>query len=163
MELRIKLTAADIYKFSMYHFYRSAPGVISVFCTVMVFGVVAVSWNAQPPSWRIGLLAGAVIVAACQPLVLYRKAVRQTQNPLLSKEIFMKLDHNGIKAQQGKDKANLRWKQIIKAKKIPGMHVLYLDRSNAYLIPGWVLDGSKKEEFEDLIKKHVAAEKRKGI
>lgn len=163
MDLHVKLTAKDIFCFSMYHFYRTVTGIISMFCTVAVLGVVAASWSSQPGPFRVILFAGAVLVACCQPFIIYRKAVKQASDPVLSKEIFYKFDYSGFKVQQGKDKAMIRWTQIQTAKRIPGMYVLYLEKARAYLVPDWALTGDKKDRLLELIRAHVDERKRRGI
>ena len=40
---------------------------------------------------------------------------------------------------------------------------MYLTKDRAYLFPERVLDGSKKEQFLNVIREYVPAEKRKGI
>lgn len=163
MDVRVKLKAGDIFRFSMYHFYRTITGIVSVFCTITVLGVVAASWSSQPGPFRVVLLVGIVFVAGCQPFVLYRKAVKQTKDPVLSKEISFKFDYSGFKAQQGKDKAVIRWTQIQKVRRIPGMYILYLEKARAYLVPDWALADGKREKFLELVHAHVDANKRRGI
>lgn len=163
MELRIKLTAKEIFIFSIIHFYKTMAGVFSVICAAMVLGVVVVSWSSQTGVLRLVLFLSGVVVVVCQPFMLYQKAVKQTQNTETGKEIFYKMDYNGVKVQQGKEKAVVYWNQILKIKKLPGIYVMYLNRSRAYLFPERSLVGGKKEQFLKVLIQHVPAEKRKGI
>lgn len=162
MELRLKLTAKDIFLFSMFHFYKTISGGISVACTIMVLGIVAATWSSQTGIYRGLLVAGIIFVALCQPLTLYRKAVKQAKDPAAGKEIFYKMDYNGVHVQQGKEKANINWNQIVKIGRIPGITVFYLNKSRAYLFPDWALTG-KKEQFVKLLDQYVPKAKRKGI
>ncbi|MEG1575639.1 MAG: YcxB family protein [Clostridium sp.] len=163
MELRVKLMPKDIFMFSMYHFYQTIPGIISVACTILVLGVVAASWSAQPGVFRAIMLIGVVFVMVSQPFLIYQKAVRQTKDPQAGKEIYYKLDYNGIRVQQGKEKGTVSWSQVVKVRKIPGTFVVYLNRSRAYLFPYWALTGDKKTQFTSAINQYVSKEKRRGI
>lgn len=163
MDVRVKLTVKDIFSFSIYHFYKSTMGVISIFCTLAVILVTVAYWSLQSGLFQVILLTGVILVAGSQPFILYRKAVRQTKDPALSREILLKFDYSGFKAQQGKDKAAIRWSQLLKVKRIPGMYVLYLEKGRAYLLPDWALSGDKKRLLLELIRAHVNEKKRKGI
>ena len=106
----------------------------------------------------------AVVLIACtQPFVLYRKAGREALDPQRSKETHFKIDYNGLRVHQGRDKAVIRWKQIIKVGKVSDIYVLYLTKDRAYLFPQRVLEGGKKEQFLNLLREYVPAELRKGI
>lgn len=163
MDLRVKLTAREIFVFSIYHFYKSMAGVISILCAAMVLGVVVVSWSSQTGILRLVLFLSAVVVVVCQPIMLYRKAVNQVRNNETGKEIIYKMDYNGLKVQQGREKAVIYWNQIIKVRRLPGIYVMYLNRSRAYLFPERVLDNGKKEQFMKVLAQYVPEEKRKGI
>ena len=163
MDLKVKMTAREIFLFSVNHFYRSLPGLISVGCTIMALGAVGVTWPAQPAVMRGVLALAFLLVLGSQPLILYRKAVRQASDPQLSREIHFKLDYNGIRVQQGKEKAVIYWKQIVKVGKVSDIYILYLTKDRAYLIPDRVLSGGRKEQFLDLVRQYVSAEKRRGV
>lgn len=163
MDLRIKVTAREIFLFSLHHYYHSTAGAISIGCSVLALGAVAATWSAQP-GYMKGILALAVVlIAATQPFVLYRKAGKETLDPQRSRETHFKIDYNGLRVHQGKDKAVIRWNQIVKVGKISDIYILYLTKDRAYLFPERVLDGGKKEQFLNVIREYVPAEKRKGI
>lgn len=161
MELRIKLSAKDIFTFSIIHFYKTFTGFLSVITTAMVIGVVAMSWPEQSGAFRGILLLGVIVVICLQPFMLYVKSVRQTRDPQLGKELYYKLDYNGIRVQQGREKSNISWRQIAKVGRIPGIYVIYLNKSTAYLIPDWALSGGKKEQFLKILDQYIDREKRK--
>lgn len=163
MDLRVKLKAKDIFIFSIFHFYKSVMGAVSVICTLLVLGVVAASWPMQTGIFRVILLLGAVVVAACQPFMIYQKAGRQVRDPQLGKEIQYKMDYNGVRVRQGKEKAVIGWNQIARVGRMPGLYVLYLNKSRAYLLPDRALVSGKKEQLLKLLNQYVPIEKRKGI
>lgn len=163
MELRVKLLAKDIFIFSLYHFYKSAQGAVSIGCAALAAAIAAVSWPTQPEMVRLTFAIGVVLVIGSQPFMLYRKAVKQAMDPEQGKEVSYKLDYNGMRVQQGKDRAVIYWNQVVKVGRRSGLYVLYLNKARAYLIPDRVLSGDKKEQFLKIIRQYVAEEKRKGI
>lgn len=163
MDLRVKVTAREIFLFSLHHYYHSTPGFISIGCTVLALGAVAAAWNIQPGYMKATLALAVVLIAATQPFILYRKAGREALDPKRSKETHFKIDYNGLRVHQGKDKAVIRWNQIIKAGKVSDIYVLYLTKDRAYLFPERVLLGGKKEQFLNLLREYIPAEKRRGI
>ena len=163
MDLRVKVTSRETFLFSLHHYYHSVPGFISIGCTILALGAVVATWPAQPGFMK-AILALAVVLSACtQPFVLYRKAGREALDPQRSKETHFKIDYNGLRVHQGRDKAVIRWKQIIKVGKVSDIYVLYLTKDRAYLFPQRVLEGGKKEQFLNLLREYVPAELRKGI
>lgn len=163
MELRIKLTEQEIYTFLKHTFYRGARGAVSLLCVLLMILVVAVSWNRQPPAGRVILLAGVVLLILMQPFALRRRVAAQIKDPEQSKEIYLRIDYNGLKAQQGREKANIGWRQVEKVTRLSGIYVIGLRGGKSYLIPDRVLTGTKKAQFEKLLKTYVSAEKMKGI
>ena len=163
MELRVKNTAREIFLFSMSHFYRSVPGIINVVCMIMALGLSAAVWGSQTGPMRVMLGAALAAALAVQPFVLYRKAAREAADPNRSREIHFKIDYNGLKVSQGKEKASIRWNQVLKVGKVSDIYIIYLTKNRAYLIPGRVLTGEKKEMFLGLIRQYVSTEKRRGI
>lgn len=163
MELKVTLTAKEIFLFSVHHFYHSVPGLISLGCTVLALLAGASALAAQSADAQGAVLAIMILVVVTQPYILYRKAVKKAADPQTSKQIQYKFDFNGIRVQQGKEKASLRWNQIDKVGKLFSIYIIYLTKERAYLIPVRVLPGGKKGQFLDIIKKYIPAEKRKGI
>lgn len=163
MELRIKLTEQELYSFMKRGFYRGAGGIVSFVCVMFLLVIVALSWTSQTPAGRIVLLIGVVLVMMMQPFMLRRKAAAQLRDPEQSKEIAMRVDYNGIRAQQGSTKANIGWRQVEKVTRIGEMYVITLHSGRSYLIPDRVLTGTKKEQFAKILKTYVPSEKMKGI
>lgn len=163
MDLRIKVTAREIFLFSLHHYYHSTPGFISIGCTILALGAVAATWPAQPGYMKAALILAAFLIAATQPFVLYRKAGREALDPQRSRETHFKIDYNGLRIHQGKDKAVIRWNQIVKVGKISDIYILYLSKDRAYLFPERALAGGRKEQFLNLLREYLPAEKRKGI
>ena len=163
MDLRVKVTSREIFLFSLHHYYHSVPGFISIGCTILALGAVVATWPAQPGFMKAILALAVVLIACTQPFVLYRKAGREALDPQRSKETHFKIDYNGLRVHQGRDKAVIRCKQIIKVGKVSDIYVLYLTKDRAYLFPQRVLEGGKKEQFLNLLREYVPAELRKGI
>ncbi len=163
MELRFKITAREIFVFSVNNYYRSVSGIVSVLCTIAA--LIFIVFNRERIGIKVADLLFMVIllVAVGQVFIMRQRAARQAANPVSSQEMFFKISSDGIRVRQGKETGNVTWDQVLRVKKISGIFMLYLSRNQAYLIPERAFRGAGKQRFLQLIEKNVPAKKRKGI
>ena len=121
------------------------------------------TWPAQPGFMKAILALAVVLIACTQPFVLYRKAGREALDPQRSKETHFKIDYNGLRVHQGRDKAVIRWKQIIKSGKGVGHLCAVSDERQGLPVSAAGAGRRKKEQFLNLLREYVPAELRKGI
>ena len=70
-------------------------------------------------------------------------------------------DGDGIEAAQGKSRQKVPWKNVVKTVKAVSLYIIYIDEIRAFLIP--VPAVANKAAFEEILRAHVSAERRKGV
>lgn len=164
MEIKVKLTTKEIFLFSIYHFYRSWAGIMSIGVLIAAVVVTGIRWEGLDESVKDTLPIVIMLAAVMQVFILYRKAAKQAENPQMGQEIQYKLDYTGVRAHQGKNSSIVSWDQIVRVKRVFDMYVLYLAGRQGFLIPDRVLLlGNKRDRFLSVIKRYVAADRIKGI
>ena len=118
MRFEVRLTARELWQFSMYHANAGAAGLFNLIFTVL------------------------------QPMLLYGKVRRQAKTPAMTKPMYLTFKEEGLLVEQSEQEALFAWDQMGRMDRKPAMVVLYMDRVHAYLLPNKVLGDQKEEFFE---------------
>lgn len=163
MNLKVRVSAREIYIFSMYNYLASPFGVFAILGTLAVFALVI--YNRA----RLGDQVAYLIVAAMLFFIVFQlfqvrlKAKRQAKSSEHAPDILFNLEPDGIRVRQGTEKGEIRWDQLYKVKHVAGVYMLYLGQGQAYLIPDSALNGTARETFLKILKAYVPEKKRKGV
>lgn len=160
--LEIKLTARDLWNFSMYHSYRGFQGMFSLIFSAAAAYVLVATWQTASLPYRILLIVCLLMFTVWQPFVLYLKAAKQAKRPVIRDGMIISLSAEGIVVSQGEGRLELLWDDVLLVKRVRQMQILYMDRIHAYLLPDSVI-GEKSAELTALIKENLPPERRKRI
>lgn len=159
----MRVTTREIFLFSLKNFYKGAIGIISIGFLVLALFIIGINWNSFAPESRNTLILAVALGGTAQVFMIFKRSEKQAKSPANQRDIYMKLDSQGIRVQQGREKGEVSWDQIIKAERISDFYVLYLSKGQAYLVPGLCLVGNRKARFLDLLKQHLDADRRKKL
>ena len=162
IEIEVKLTAKDLWKFSMYHSYQGLQGLFNIIFSAAAVFLLITTWSSNSTPYRVLLIVCALMFTVWQPGILYLKAARQAKNPRIQNSMLLSFDEEGILVSQGEESLPIAWENIGKVDRAGDMMILYMDRVHAYLLPDSVL-GEKKTEIRSLIKEKLPPERRKRI
>ena len=162
IEIEVKLTAKDLWKFSMYHSYRGLQGLFNIIFSVAAVFLLITTWNSNSASYRVLLIVCALMFTVWQPGILYLKALKQAKNPAIQNAMTLTFDENGIMVSQGEEILEIKWENIGKVDRMKDMMIVYMDRVHAYLLPDSVT-GEKKTAIRGLIKEKLPPVRRKRI
>ncbi len=160
--LEVKLTAKDLWKFSMYHSYRGFQGVFSFLFSVAALYVLIATWTTASFPYRILIIVCALMFTVWQPFVLYMKAARQAKRSVIRDGMTLSFSVEGIIVTQGQEKLELLWEDVLMVKRVGKLLIIYMDRIHAYLLPDSVA-GEKAAELTALMKENLPPERRKRI
>ncbi len=162
IEIEVKLTAKDLWKFSMYHSYQGLQGIFNIIFSAAAVFLLITTWGSNSTSYRVLLIVCALMFTVWQPGILYLKAARQAKNPRMQNAMILVFDETGILVSQGEESLTIAWENMVKADRAGDMMILYMDRIHAYLLPDSVL-GEKKAALCGLVKEKMPPERRKRI
>ena len=141
--LDIKLTANDLWRFSLYHSYRGFQGVFSFLFSVAALYVLIATWTTATLSYRILIIVCALMFTVWQPFVLYMKAARQAKRSAIHDGMTLSFSVEGIVVTQGQEKLELLWQDVMMVKRVGKLLIIYMDRIHAYLI---LLQGKRHQK-----------------
>ncbi len=160
--IEVKLTAKDLWKFSMYHSYRGLQGIFNIIFSVAALFLLAATWSSNSVPYRILLVICALMFTVWQPAILYLKAARQAKKPIIRTPMTLSFGQEEILVSQGKDNLKISWENIGRVDRFRDMLIIYMDRVHAYLLPDSVT-GENKEALRGLLKEKLPPERRKRI
>lgn len=160
--IEVRLTARDLWKFSMYHSYRGMQGIFNVIFSVAAIFLLITTWSSNSIPYRVLLIICALMFTVWQPGILYLKAARQAKKPMIQNAMTLSFSQEGILVSQGKEILELGWDNIGRVDRIRDMMIVYTDRVHAYLLPDSVT-GENKPALSALIKEKLPPNRRKRI
>ncbi|MFT4107944.1 MAG: YcxB family protein [Lacrimispora sp.] len=160
--IEIKLTAKDLWRFSLYHAYWGSKAVFPAIFSLAAVYLLVTSWDTSTVAYRIMFLVSALVFTVWQPLLLYLKSAKQAKNSRIRNGMTLSFDEEKILVSQGEESLSLEWENIRRGERIGDMTILYMDRIRAYLLPDDCL-AEKKAEVTALIKEKLPPKRRKRI
>ncbi len=162
-EFRVKLTAGDLWHFTMYHAYSGMTGVFCVIFTLVAVVLILTRWNVLE-TYQKGLLVICLLLFTIwQPGLLYYKACKQAKRPAIAAPMELTFSRSeGLRVRQNGQSARFAWDQIGRVDRHGSMLIIYLDRIHAYLLPKTVL-GEDEESFYGLLKDCLPQGHTRGI
>lgn len=162
MEIKVKTTGLELYRFSLYHFLHSP---VILFYALIVAALAAIRiWATD---YDTAVLKAVFLIfigyTIFHVLRMRTKAENQAADPVTGAEISFKLDVGGIHIRQGKDTNYLKWDKIKEVRKIGEMYVIYPAPRYGLIIPRRVLFRGREERFLSLLKQHLSKKQLKKL
>lgn len=88
IELDVKITDKDMYRFHMYHMYHSFTGWFSILISIIAFALAGLTWGELEVTYTILYIAFGIVFLFYFPLTLKGRAKRQIALSEALKERF---------------------------------------------------------------------------
>lgn len=162
MKIEVKMTAKDLFDFSMYNLYSGASGVFNLVFTLaaLIFFIFTAAGN--PAYQNILLIICILLFPVVQPLLLRSQAKKQAEAIGFSTPIHMELTDEKIAVEQAGVEGELEWGQVKKAVQIRQMFIIKAGKYHGYLIPKRSVEG-REQELVEILKKNLPDSKTKGL
>lgn len=156
MKFETKLSAKDIFKFSLAYTYMGFSGILAI--AMVIIGiymcVIGVAQDKGASYIGMGIMMIALFIVV-NPLMLYSKAKKQVMtNPVYQKPSVYEMKEEGIYVEIGDDSGTITWDRIQKVRHFMGMNVLYTGKQQAFVFPDEAM-GEQKDEIMEFVKTHV--------
>ena len=79
MKIQVKMTARDIFDFSMYSAYSGFAGIFTFVFLILVIGILGYAWSSVAVMQRVMLLGCIILFVFVQPIMIWMKAKRMIQ------------------------------------------------------------------------------------
>ena len=156
LKFSVKISQQDLYKFNLFHIYRSSQGILSVVLFVLLIAVWLMRFSVLSPLYRMFYPLVAVVVLLYIPMSLKLRVKAQMTQEVFQFPLTYELIETGIKVSSpaSEEPAELPWEYIYKVSTWKEYLLIYSNRINAYIIP--------KDDIKDVyapaidyIKNHV--------
>lgn len=162
LHFEVKLTAKDLWQFTMYHAYQGMSGIFAAIFTIAAVILILVRWSVLVDFQKILLVVCLLLFTVWQPGMLYVKARKQAKTPFMQSPMHLTFGEEGLLVQQGEQEISFTWEQIGRVDRKKTMAIVYMDRVHAYLLPDSVM-GQEKEAFYDLMKANLPKERTRRL
>ena len=136
IEIDVKMTFEDMYRFNLYHVYHNSQGILSIVLAVMLVLISVLSWGDTNVAYNVLYLMAAVLIVVYVPVNLHGKVKKQMKNTQVYQEpIHYAFDENGITTSFAGQSVTMPWKQLYKIVSTKRMVLLYGGRIRANVIP----------------------------
>lgn len=162
MKIEVKMTADDLFHFSMYSANSGFMGIFNLIFTVGALALLLITWGWVSVYQKVLLVACALIFTVLQPALLKVKSKKQAATVGFSTPIVLDISDEKIRVEQAGVTGDLEWNQIWCALKLKTMYILKVGPTHGYLIPFRSVEGREKE-FVELVKRNLPEKKTKGL
>ena len=161
-QFQIRVSAGDLWRFSMYHANKGYLGIFNVLFTLGSLYLLVTKWGTAQLYQKLLLLICVLMFTVWQPGLLFLKTARQARNERLREPVTMTFAEEGFTVVQGDQSMEVTWDQIGRVVGIPGELILYMGRIRDYLLPDRIL-GGEKEAFAAFLREVLPKEKLKKV
>ena len=162
LRFEVKLTAKELWRFSMYHSNGGMMGIVNILFTVAALFLIITRWSVVGAGYRLLLVVCILMFTVFQPALLYSKARKQAKTPAVAQPMTLVFHDAGLRVEQNGQQVEFTWDQMGRLDKTPSLIVLYMDRVHAYLLPIMAL-GDQETEFYEMVKAHLPKERLRHI
>ena len=155
IEIDVKMTFEDMYRFNLYHVYHNSQGILSIVLAVMLALISILTWGESNVAYNVLYLLAAVLIVVYVPVNLRGRVKKQMKNTGVYQEpIHYTFDETGITTSFADQSVTMPWKQLYKIVSTKRMVLLYGGRIRANVIPRDQL-GDAYDALYELAKAHM--------
>ena len=114
MKIQVKMTARDIFDFSMYSAYSGFAGIFTFVFLILVIGILGYAWSSVAVMQRVMLLGCIILFVFVQPIMIWMKAKAHAKTTGYSTPINLDVSDEQIGVEQAGVTGELKWDQIWK-------------------------------------------------
>lgn len=132
----VKMTAKEVYKFTLYHIYHSFSGFLGILLAAFSLIMLATSFQTLSNQTRTFLILLAAWVIVIDPLMLYSRAKSQVKkNKVYQKPLTYTLNADGITVSQEEISQTVAWERLRFIIETKSQYLIYSNRINAFIFP----------------------------
>ncbi len=137
VELDIKLTAQDLFKFNMRQAYKGMQGFLSILLPVLVFAYAISTFGQVSIGSTIVYTGLGIMFLVYVPVSLWLRVKKLVNDPnnALSKTIHYEFMEDAIRVSVEEENVEFQWENVFQMKGTKDMVLVYTNRINAYILP----------------------------
>ena len=157
-EFNIRLTAGELFAFTMHHTYSSASGLVGLGISIGILVLCAARYKKFDSTTVIAQVITGLLFTVVQPVMLFFKCkVQVRKNESINGDLHYRISEEGIEVSQGEQQAFVKWYEVRKRKMVKKAMYLYMSPVRAFIFPESQCGGSFNEIavlVEDMMEKY---------
>ncbi|MCI9078815.1 MAG: YcxB family protein [Lachnospiraceae bacterium] len=135
-EFDIRLTAGELFTFTMHHTYSSASGLVGLGISIGSLVLCAARYKYFDSTTIIALVITGLLFTIVQPVMLYFKSkVQVKKNESINDDLHYRISEEGIEVSQGEQQAFVKWYEVRKMKVVKNALYIYMSPVRAFIFP----------------------------
>lgn len=129
MKIQVKMTARDIFDFSMYSAYSGFAGIFTFVFLILVIGILGYAWSSVAVMQRVMLLGCIILFVFVQPIMIWMKAKAHAKTTGYSTPINLDVSDEQIGVEPGRCDRRIEMGSDLESRSDPE-HVYYQGRTD---------------------------------
>lgn len=159
VKVEVKLTQKEMFNFLLRHNYTTFGGICGIVLSIgaLVMFFLNLGNEKMSVSYKVALIAVALLFTVVQPIMLYFKAATQIKNSdAINKPMVYEFNKTGVTITQGEDSVTNKYEDITKVISTKVSVIIYVSKYRAFIIPKASI-GEDFETLKDLLVANVKA------
>ncbi len=159
VKVEVKLTKKEMFNFLLRHNYTTFGGICGIVLSIgaLVMFFLNLGNEKMSVSYKVALIAVALLFTVVQPIMLYFKAATQIKNSdAINKPMVYEFNKTGVTITQGEDSVTNKYEDITKVISTKVSVIIYVSKYRAFIIPKASI-GEDFETLKDLLVANVKA------
>ncbi len=137
VELDIKLTANDLFKFNIRQAYKGMQGFLSILLPVLIFAYAYFSLGQVSFGYTMLYIGLGVLFLVYVPVSLWLRVKKVINDPnnAISKTLHYEFMEDAIRVSVEEENVEFKWENIYQMKAAKDMVLVYTNRIHAYILP----------------------------
>lgn len=132
----VKMTAGEVYRFTIYHMYHKFSGIFGVGLSLVAFIMLITSFESLTDQSRVILVMIAVWFTILVPVILFFRSKGQVKrNKSYQKPLNYQLDRTGITVSQDDVEQTIAWENLMKIIETKSQFLIYSSNIHAFVFP----------------------------
>lgn len=157
--ISVKLSVKDMYYFMLRHTYTAVSGWFGIIISIAAFIMFIMGAGKEDQVMSLLLIFMSLLFTVINPVILFTKSWKQVKlNPMFQKPILYGFGKEGIEVAQDEERAEIFWKDVMKAICRKSYIIIYMSRVRAFILPVKQFE-EEYPEILGMIKENVSSDK----
>lgn len=147
----VKMTAKEVYRFTLYHVYHSASGLIGITLSLVAIVYLLLDFSHMSDLNRTITIIIALWFTVWEPVMMFSRSKAQVKrNKVYQKPLNYRIDENGIEVSQDEECQVIEWGKLLKIVETKTQFLVYSSRIHSFIFPKSLMDG-QEQKLQELI------------
>lgn len=152
----VQMTPMEIYKFTIYHSYHKASGLLGVCLSVAALVMLIMSFGDLNDRDRTVLTFVAAWFLILEPVTMFFRARGQVKrNKSYQKPLNYQMNQEGITVSQGEEHQTITWESLMKIVETNSQYLVYSSKIHAFVFPKKAL-GEECKKAEEIMLENIS-------